>query len=823
MIKKTSKLANAVRFLGVDQIRQANSGHTGIVLGIADVVTEIFKNHLVFNPKDPHWICRDRFVLSAGHGSALLYAVLYLSGYKDIMIDDLKQFRQFNSKTAGHPEFGLLEGVEMTTGPLGQGIANAVGMALGQKIMSANLAEMVGLSNTLYSDNFFKKNNNVVKNICNKFIKNSKVCDGDNDISSLSNDSKVYCIVGDGCLMEGISYEACSFAGHHKLNNLIVIHDSNKITIDGSTDLATSEDMSIRFKACGFNTFECDGHNEKDINKVLEKAKKSDKPVFIEAHTHIGYGSLKQDSNKIHGSVLKDNEYEDLKQKLNWSNKPFEVDKDILNEWRNFWKRNKEKYNEWQKKITVLERDLNSNLTKIIKKYNKNKKNNVKNNKSINKEEGSCDVKNIQNNNNNCCNQQLQSEMLATIIKRITTYLNNLTNNFKLDNISIPKNKQSELLNYFNNLEKESTRKSSGKILEAILQENHQIIGGTADLGGSIMSYNSACKAITPDDKSGNYIHYGIREHSMGAIMNGLATCGFMPYSGTFLVFSDYYRNAIRMSALMNLPVIHILTHDSFYVGEDGATHQPIEHIDSLRLMPNLFVFRPCDMEETLECYKDALRLKKPCAMILSRQDLKQINKKNGYKKYNQIKNGIYEIYNTNVNNNNGEFITIFASGSEVSLAIDVANQLQNKINERQNSKQIKNKTKATMIPNHQNIYIRVMSVYCLELFQQLNDRQKKQILHTNYNDNYTHCDIRDGCDSHGDNYRMNNIFNIVIEAGTCCCLTNFVNKFCCNKTITINVMEFGKSAKAKDIAECFGFTADKIVKKLKNVFFKNR
>ena len=479
------------------------------------------------------------------------------------------------------------------------------------------------------------------------------------------------------------------------MNNLIVIHDDNKITIDGSTSIAVSEDMLMRFKASGFEVMECDGHNIDEINDCFEKAKKSEKPVFIQAHTHIGYGSLKQDSNKIHGAPLSDEEYADFKQKFDWKNEPFEVQDDILTGWRNFWKRNEEYYNNWQKEFETSDK-----------------------------------------------NEEIKA--------------------FFACNLSISQQKQQEIIEYFKNTDAEASRKSSGKILETILAENQQIVGGTADLGGSIMSYNSACKAITKDDKIGNYIHYGIREFAMGAIMCGLSVCGFVPYSGTFLVFSDVYKLAIRMSALMNLPMIHILTHDSFYVGEDGATHEPVEQLDSLRLIPNLLVFRPCDIEETLECYKLALKLKKPCCMILSRQNLKQI-----HDKASKIANGAYTIYKTENTDEDECDITILTSGSEVDLSINTAKEL-----EKQGKK------------------VRVVSIYCLELLKQLSQQEQEKILYGNNN-----------------NQKL-----VEIEASSCLCLGSLTKG-----GVVININEFGKSGKASDLADYFGFVKDKIVEKILN------
>ena len=644
----TQKLSNAARLLAVDMIRKANSGHTGIALGAADILTELYTKHLVFNPNDPKWKGRDRFILSAGHGSALLYAVLYLSGYKDICLDDLKTFRQLGSKCSGHPENNLLEGVEASTDPLGQGIAIATGMALGQKILTARYGEILN--------------------------------------------SKVYCLVGDGDLMEGISYEATAFAGHHKLNNLIVIHDDNKITIDGAVSIATSENQKMRFEACGFKVLECNGNDANELNAVLEIAKKSDKPVFISAHTKIGYGAKNETTKEIHGAILNDEEYEYLKQSLNWNCEPFETPKEILDEWQNSWKRNEEKYNQWQ-----IDYNNHPKKDEIDKFY---KKELTLSNKAIN-----------------------------------------------------------ELLEEFNTTQKQSTRKSSGKILNKILEENMNIIGGTADLGDSTVSMNKHCKIINKEDKTGNYIHYGIREHAMGAIMTGLSLTGFVPYSGTYLVFSDYYKASIRMNAFMGTPVIHVLTHDSVFIGEDGVTHQPTEQLDTLRLTPNLLVFRPCDMEETIGCYKQTLKLKKPVAMILSRQDLQQIH----YKK-NKIVNGAYTIYSTEANENNCE-ITILSSGSEVALSIETAKLLE-----------------------QSGYKIRIVSIYCNELLQQLPKQQIEDIL-----------------------YKKSSKI-IAIEASSCAVLGGLTKG-----GLVINIPTFGKSAKGEDLQEYYGFTPTKCEEKISN------
>ena len=641
----TTKYANAARLLAVDMIRKANSGHTGIALGSADILTELYMNHLVYNPNDPKWKGKDRFVLSAGHGSAILYAVLYLSGYKDMNIDDLKTFRQLGSKCSGHPEKDLLEGVEASTDPLGQGICIATGMALGQKILTARYGEILN--------------------------------------------SKVYCLVGDGDLMEGMSYETTAFAGHHKLNNLIIIHDDNKITIDGAVSIATSENQKMRFEACGFEVLECDGNNADELNEVLEIAKKSDKPVFISAHTKIGYGAKNETTKEIHGAILNDEEYEYLKSSLDWNCRPFDTPEDILIEWRNSWKRNEEKYKQWQ-----------------IDYENHPKKEEI---------------------------EKFYKQELILSDKTV-----------------------SELMEEYRTIMSQSTRKSSGKILNKILEENINVIGGTADLGDSTVSMNKHCKVITKDDKNGNYIHYGIREHAMGAIMTGLSLTGFIPYSGTYLVFSDYYKGAIRMGAVMNATVIHILTHDSVFIGEDGVTHQPTEQLDTLRLTPNLFVFRPCDMEETIECYKQTLGLKRTTAMVLSRQDLKQI-----HTKYSKIENGAYTIYATK--NENDCEITILSSGSEVSLSIDTVKLLE------------------------ENGYkIRVVSIYCNEMLQQLSKDQIENILYKNSNK------------------------IIAIEASSCAVLGSLTKG-----GLVINIPVFGKSANAKDLYEYYGFTPEKCEAKI--------
>ena len=463
-------LANAVRFLSADMVQRANSGHPGAPLGMADIVTVLWTKFLRFNPAQPKWPNRDRFILSGGHASAMLYSLLYLSGYSDIKIDDLKKFRQIDSKTAGHPEYGVLSGIEATTGPLGQGLAMGVGMALSEKMAAAHFG------------------------------------------SDLI-DHKIYITCGDGDLMEGISEEAVSFAGHLKLNNLIVLWDNNGITIDGKTSLATSTNQAARFKANGWEVLTADGHNAQSLEEALTQAQQSQKPVFIACKTTIGFGApTKAGTPKVHGSPLGDEELQGLRNALNWKSKPFEIPTDILDAWRQAADKNTAIYEEWLKKA-------------------------VKSPKF--------------------------DEMAQTLMG------------------SLPIEFAAGFQKYKDSLVEEkptlATRKSSQKALEKAVKLIPNLVGGSADLTASNLTNTSESKVITPDDFSGNYIEYGIREHVMGAMMNGIALHGFFrPYGGTFFVFADYLKPAMRLSALMNLPVTYVLTHDSIGVGEDGPTHQPI-------------------------------------------------------------------------------------------------------------------------------------------------------------------------------------------------------------------------------------------------------
>jgi len=635
-------LSNAIRFLSIDAVEKANSGHPGMPMGMADVATVLFKHFLKFNPKDPDWVNRDRFVLSAGHGSMLLYSLLYLTGYKSISINDIKNFRQLNSICAGHPEYYPSTGIETTTGPLGQGIANAVGFALSEEILK--------------------------KKISKKIINH-----------------KTYVLAGDGCLMEGISHEALSLAGHLKLKNLIMLFDNNSISIDGPTNLATSDNFKKRFEGYGWEYILIDGHNEKQIFKALKKVQKAKKPTVISCKTIIGYGSPnKSRSASAHGSPLGKDETNLVRKKLKWPYAPFDIPKKILNEWRNIGKRSDKEYTNW---------------TKNYKK---------KTNRWI---------------------------------------------YWTIDNKIIEKEKK----NYLKSPEPIATRKSSEKFLN-IISKLPNIIGGSADLAGSNNTKTKNHKVIKPGNFDGNYIHYGVREHAMCGIMNGISLhSGLLPYGGTFLIFSDYCKPSIRLSALMHQRVIYVMTHDSIGLGEDGPTHQPVEQLSGLRVIPNLNVFRPADTIETFECWQLALKHKKtPSIIALTRQKVEPVRKE--FEKENKCALGAYEIFRSNPN----VLLSIMASGSEVNLALEVSHKL------------------AT-----ENIYSKVVSVPCQELFNIQTKNYKDKIL------NETE-------------------FTISIEAGS----TESWKKYIFKKGLNFGINNFGKSAPYKEIYKDFGLTVENIAEK---------
>jgi len=625
-------------------------------MGMADVATVLFKDHLKFSPQNPSWINRDRFILSAGHGSMLLYSLLYLTGYKEFSIDDLKSFRQLNSICAGHPEYKKNSGIETTTGPLGQGLGNSVGLAIGEEI--------------------YRK----------KF-------------SSSIIDHKTYVIASDGDLMEGISHEAMSLAGHLKLKNLIVFFDNNKISIDGPTSLSVSDDYKKRFESYGWNFIEVNGHNHKQISIAIKKASKSKKPNIISCKTVIGFGSPnKSGKSSSHGSPLGDEEISLVRKKLKWPHTSFEIPKDIIKAWKKIG----EKGNSLEKKWY-----LNLNKNSKIKK----------------------ELESIQNNKN--------LENLDSLI-------------------NIEKEK------YFKEKPNKPTRECSSITIEKITKLLPEIIGGSADLSGSNNTKTKNSKVISSKNFNGNYIHYGIREHGMAASMNGLALYGgLIPYGGTFLIFSDYCKPSIRLSALMGLRVVYIFSHDSIGLGEDGPTHQPVEQLAGLRAIPNLNVFRPADINETLECWQVALKNQNtPSAIALSRQKLPYINP--SHTKENKSERGAYIVNITSQDN----AITLVASGSEVELALQAQKELK-KI----------------------NIDSKVVSMPCQELFNQQSINYKNKIINKD-------------------------IPVITIEASS----INSWEKYSNNN---IGMETFGESAPFKEVYSHFNLTSAKIVELTKKIIKK--
>ena len=650
MSVKFNQLSNAIRFLSIDAVQKANSGHPGMPMGMADVATVLFKYHLRFNPKNPNWINRDRFILSAGHGSMLLYSLLYLCGYKSVSIEDIKNFRQLNSICAGHPEYKKGTGIETTTGPLGQGLGNAVGMAIAEEI--------------------FRK----------KFS------------SSIIN-NKTYVIASDGDLMEGISHEAMSLAGHLKLRNLIVFFDNNKISIDGSTSLSVSDNYKKRFESYGWSFLEVDGHNEKQISKAITKASKSKKPTIISCKTVIGFGSPnKSGKASSHGSPLGEDEIFLVRKKLKWKDQPFEVSQEILNEWREIGNKGELLENKWLEIINKKDPKIKKELNTIMEELDLNG-------------------------------------------------LENLINQ--------------EKLKCFESKPSLATRQCSMIAIEKISSFLPQLIGGSADLSGSNNTKTNNSKIINSKNFNGNYIHYGVREHGMAAVMNGLALYGcLIPYGGTFLIFSDYCKPAIRLSALMGLKVIYVFSHDSIGLGEDGPTHQPIEQLAGLRAIPNLNVFRPADINETLECWEIALKSKNtPSAIALSRQKVSYINPNNS--KENKCEKGAYTVNLTSHESN----VTLIASGTEVELALKVQKKLRDN-----------------------NIHSKVVSMPCMELFDKQPEKYRNDILEENS-------------------------LIVTLEAGS---ITSW-QKYIKNKGLNIGIDKFGESAPYKELYKHFKLSEDDI------------
>ena len=645
------ELANSIRMLSVDAVQKANSGHPGMPMGMADVATVLFTKFLKFDSSCPDWLNRDRFILSAGHGSMLLYSLLYLNGYKDINIEDIKNFRALHSKTAGHPEYGELSGIETTTGPLGQGIANAVGIALAERIMSER-----------YGNDLFNHN--------------------------------TYVIAGDGCLMEGISQEAISFAGHMGLGKLIVLFDDNGISIDGPISLSTSDDQILRFKASNWHTIECNGHSSQEIESAIKESISDPRPSLIACKTKIGFGSPnKEGKSSSHGAPMGEEEINLIRKKLGWNNEPFDIPEKILNLWKKNGLRNIDERKSWEKIF------LNSVFYQEI-------------------------------------TDLLQNKHVLNIEEKLESYKENISE----DSTSI------------------ATRKSSENVLNELTVKLSNLIGGSADLTGSNNTLAKGQNIISSKDFTGSYIYYGIREHGMAAIMNGIALhSGLIPYGGTFLVFTDYCRPSIRLSALMGLRVIYIMTHDSIGLGEDGPTHQPVEHLSALRAIPNLEVWRPADSVETLEVWQASLQsLNTPSVIALSRQNLKPVRKK--FIKNNLSALGAYIL----VDNDDAD-ICLYSSGSEIEIAINASEKLE-----------------------LEGIKTKVISVPSIDRFYLQNKEYRDKI--------------------------VNSIPKIVIEAGVRQSWDYILNE----NDIFIGMTGFGSSAPAKDLYKHFSITEEKVISSAK-------
>ena len=647
--KKYSLMANAIRFLSIDAVERAKSGHPGMPMGIAEVATILFSLHLNFYPNDAKWDNRDRFILSAGHGSMLIYAILYLLGYKGITLNDIKNFRKIGFPTAGHPEYNEIPGIETTTGPLGQGLANSVGMAISEKIVR----------NKLGAKHF---------------------------------NHYTYCIIGDGCIMEGISHESASLAGHLKLSNLIVLYDDNKVSIDGPTSLTMSDKTLDRFSSYGWHTQIVDGYDFDSINTALINAKNDDRPSIISCRTLIGYGSPnKQGTSSTHGAPLGENEVGLTRRSMGWTYEPFHIPDNIMNLWRTLALRNKKNYENWKKES---EEKL-SKLKISTKSFNK--------------------------------------KIITARVKSCKYFLD--------DKVDL------------------ASRKSSEIVLSHLIDTGLNLLGGSADLTGSNNTYVKNMQVIDKNNFTGNYLHWGVREHCMAAAMNGIALHGFfVPYGGTFLVFSDYCRPAIRLSALMKQRVVYVFTHDSIGLGEDGPTHQPIEHLSSLRVIPNLNVFRPCDSIETSECWELALMSEKtPSVIALSRQNLPLLRAKENNFADNLSKKGAYilkDIQNPD--------ITLIASGSEVALAINVSEELIN-----------------------ENIQVRVVSMPSMELFENQSAEYRSSIL--------------------------DKTKNIFLEAGS----VQTWNKWIKKDDTFIGLDNFGVSGPGNEVFSHFNISIDRVKKEI--------
>jgi transketolase len=652
------EMANAIRFLAADAVQKANSGHPGMPMGMADVATVLFKDFMKFDPSAPNWADRDRFVLSAGHGSMLLYAILHLTGYPDMTREQLENFRQLGSITAGHPEFGHAAGIETTTGPLGQGIATSVGMALAERMMAAR-----------YGDDLV--------------------------------DHYTYVIAGDGCLMEGISHEAVSMAGHLGLGRLIVLFDDNSISIDGSTDLSVSDDQPARFRASGWHVQSIDGHDPEAIAKAIKTAQKQKgKPSLICCKTTIGFGApTKAGTAATHGAPLGPDEIAGAREKLGWPHAPFDIPANVKSAWEASADRGKAERAAWEGRLEKAEAATRDEFKRVI--------------------------------------------------------AGKLTEGFEAA-VNAHKKAMSE------NAPKLATRVASQKAIESLFPVMPEMAGGSADLTGSNNTKVAGQEPVSRDDFSGAYIYYGVREHGMAAAMNGISLHGGLrPYGGTFLVFTDYCRPSIRLSALMKQPVVYVMTHDSIGLGEDGPTHQPVEHVASLRAMPNVNVMRPCDPVETMECWALAMQsTETPSVLALTRQGLPTI--RTLHTEENLSARGGYVMFEAE---GGARAATILATGSEVEIAVAAREQLQ-----------------AAGIPTA------VVSMPCLDLFDQQDAAYQAGVLGA----------------AGG--------LRVSIEAG----ITYGWERYTGSNGVNIGMTGFGASAPAGELYKHFGITADAVVEAVK-------
>ena len=654
--------AAAIRMLSIDAVQAANSGHPGMPMGMADVATVLFENHLKFDSSEPGWIDRDRFILSAGHGSMLLYSLLYLTGYTDVTLSEIKRFRQLGSKTAGHPEYGHAKGIETTTGPLGQGLATAVGMAMAEVILRNRWGQ--------------------------KLINH-----------------RTYVIAGDGCLMEGISQEAITLAGKHKLSNLIVLWDNNRITIDGDINKSCITDQVKRFQSAGWSTFECDGHNPSEINNTIKLAQNNPLPSFISCKTTIGFGSPNKGGTAgIHGAPLGAEEIAIVREIYGWTNNPFEIPQKIKKSWLAIGSKNAPHRKDWEKRLANLS---------------------VKKRKSF--------------------LESFSGELPANFQRKVSQFKKSIISNHPTI----------------------ATRKASELALQVINNCCSNTIGGSADLTGSNNTLTPDLGIFSPENPTGRYVHYGIREHGMAAAMNGLALHGgLIPYGGTFLAFTDYARGGMRLSSIMGIRVIYVMTHDSIGLGEDGPTHQPVEHLAMLRATPNMQVFRPADPIETMEAWEIALQTKDcPSTIALSRQNLPTVRTK--YTSKNLTKLGAYVLSDSN----GPRRAILVATGSEVAIAMEAKKMLED-----------------------EGIGTRVVSMPCWELFEQQDEKYQRKIFPAR-------------------------ILIIAIEASVSMGWEKWLyggekkNKANC----FIGMKGFGASAPAKELYDHFGINAQSIFDRVKN------